>query len=187
MPQVHSWINPKLEVRSAGGGNYRGLFAKEAVSEGELLLINGGHIMTIAEDPIFSDGTKDLTLQINERFVIGTKYEHEIEDSDYLNHSCEPNAGIKGQIFFVALRNIAVNEEITFDYAMVLHEPEGFKTEYEEGFECNCGSPICRGKVTYNDWKIPKLHARYDGFFSWYLQEKIDKLKVLDGNKRTTS
>lgn len=132
--------------------------------------------MTIAEDPIFSDGTTDLTLQINERFVIGTKYEHEIEDSDFMNHSCEPNAGIKGQIFFVALRDIAANEEVTFDYAMVLHEPDGYKTDYEMGFACNCGSTNCRGRVTYNDWKIPELQKRYDGFFSFFLQDKIDRM-----------
>lgn len=184
MPQVHSWLNPKIELRTAGGGNYRGLFAKAAVSEGELLLITGGHIMTIAEEPIFSDGTKDLALQVNERFVIGTKYEHEIEDTDFVNHSCDPNAGIKGQIFHVAMRNIAVDEEITFDYAMVLHEPEGYKTDYEAGFECKCGSLNCRGRVTYNDWKIPELQTRYDGFFSWYLQEKINQAKGLDGSKR---
>jgi hypothetical protein len=187
MRQVHSWLNPKIALRTAGGGNYRGLFAKAAINEGELLLILGGHVITIGEEPIFSDGTKDLALQINERFVIGTKYEHEIEDTDFVNHSCNPNAGIKGQIFLVAMRSIAIDEEITFDYAMVLHKPEGLKTEYEEGFECQCGSRNCRGRVTYNDWKIPELQARYHGFFSQYLQEKIEKLKVFDGSKRATT
>jgi len=33
--------------------------------------------------------------------------------------------------------------------------------------------PDCRGKVTFNDWKIPEIQKRYDGYFSWYLQEKI--------------
>ena len=100
-----------------------------------------------------------------------------METTDYFNHSCDPNAGLKGQIFFVALRNIAVNEEIAFDYAMALHEPEGFETEYKSGFDCNCGSANCRGKVTYNDWKITELQDRYNGFFSWYIQEKIDKIR----------
>jgi len=170
-------------TKFAGGGNYRGLFAKAAISKGELLLIIGGHIMKIEEEPIFSDGTKDLALQINERFVIGTKYQPEIEDSDFLNHSCKPNAGIKGQIFLTAMRNIAIDEEITFDYAMVLQEAEGFKTDYEIGFACNCGSDKCRGKVTYNDWKIPELQERYNGFFSWFIQEKIDKVRRENGNK----
>ena len=36
----------------------------------------------------------------------------------HLNHSCEPNLGLQGQIAFVAMRDIAADEELTFDYAM---------------------------------------------------------------------
>ena len=39
-----------------------------------------------------------------------------------VNHSCEPNCGIRvnetGAHDFVAMRDIILNEEITFDYAM---------------------------------------------------------------------
>ena len=70
--------------------------------------------MTVEEEPTFSNGLYDLALQIDDLFVIGTKYEHEIEDNDFFNHSCNPNAGFRGQIFLVAMRDIDVNEEITF-------------------------------------------------------------------------
>jgi hypothetical protein len=40
-----------------------------------------------------------------------------------------------------------------------------------------CGSPNCRGLITEEDWKIPELQKKYDGYFSWYLQEKIDGIK----------
>jgi SET domain-containing protein len=36
----------------------------------------------------------------------------------HLNHSCEPNLGLQGQIVFGDLRDINHNEEITVDYAM---------------------------------------------------------------------
>jgi len=36
----------------------------------------------------------------------------------FLNHSCEPNVGILGQIIFVAMRNIDSGEELTIDYAL---------------------------------------------------------------------
>src|SRR3989304_314754 len=46
----------------------------------------------------------------------------------------------------------------------------------DELFEkCNCGFLKCRGVVTGNDWKTPELQNRYSGYFSGYLQEKIDK------------
>ena len=182
MSLIHSWLNPKLELRNSGGGTYRGICVKENVRFGELLAISGGHVMSVIEEPIFSDGTKDLAIMINEDFVIGSKYESEIEDTDFFNHSCNPNAGIKGQVFLVAMRDIEADEEVTFDYAMVICESSGKLEGYE--FNCLCGSANCRGKVTGKDWMIPELQMRYDGFFSWYLQEKIDKLKVLDGSKR---
>jgi hypothetical protein len=47
---------------------------------------------------------------------------------------------------------------------------------YDE-FECGCGQPTCRGKVTGNDWQKPELQKRYAGFFSPHVQRKIDTLR----------
>ncbi len=35
----------------------------------------------------------------------------------------------------------------------------------------------CRGAVTEHDWQIPGLQRRCDGWFQWYLQEKINALR----------
>ena len=172
MPLFHSWLNPALEVR-CNSRNDRGVYAKEFLLSGERLAIWGGHVMYLADEPVFSDGKCDFAVQIEERFVLGPKYESEIEGSDFFNHSCSPNAGFKGQIFLVAMRDIETDEEITFDYGMVMNLPEG----HPYRIECNCGSLNCRGIVTGNDWKLPELQKRYDGWFQWYLQEKIDRLK----------
>jgi hypothetical protein len=72
------------------------------------------------------------------------------------------------------MRDIAPGEEITFDYAMVLSETAGVPYE---GFDCRCGSPRCRGRVTDADWRRPDLQSRYDGWFSWYLRERIERLR----------
>ncbi len=173
MSLFHSWLSPKLEVRTVSSGN-KGLCAKEPIAAGERLAIFGGHIMSAVDEPEFDHGASDLALQIDEQFVIGTAHESELEDTDYFNHSCNPNAGFKGQIFLVAMRDIIADEEITFDYAMVLHESKGAGPY---AFECLCGSPACRKVVTDNDWKLPELQKRYDGYFQWYLQDKIDRLK----------
>jgi hypothetical protein len=71
----------------------------------------------------------------------------------------------------VAMRDIASREDISFDYAMTDGEP------YDE-FTCACGAPQCRGRVTGNDWRLPELWRRYEGYFSPYLQRRIDKLRV---------
>lgn len=55
----------------------------------------------------------------------------------FLNHSCAPNARLRG-LELVALRAIAAGEEITFDYNC---------TEYDmaEPFVCRCGH--CKGEL----------------------------------------
>ena len=81
----------------------------------------------------------------------------------HLNHSCEPNLGLKGQIVYVALRDIGIDEELTFDYATTDDEP------YE--MICRCGTSICRGTITGLDWQKPEIQSRYDGYFSWFPHE----------------
>lgn len=40
---------------------------------------------------------------------------------------------------------------------------------------CGCGRPRCRGTITGDDWQLANLPERYRGYFSWYLQRKIDE------------
>jgi uncharacterized protein len=83
----------------------------------------------------------------------------------HLNHSCDPNLGLQGQIVFVAFRDIAAGEELTIDYAMTDDEP------YE--MECQCGSATCRKLITGADWQKPELQKKYDGYFSWFIQRRL--------------
>ena len=56
-----------------------------------------------------------------------------------LNHSCQPNIGIRNAFRLIAMRDIAPDEELCYDYAMA-----------EDGqwqLDCQCGSPNCRGRM----------------------------------------
>jgi len=55
------------------------------------------------------------------------------------NHSCDPNAGIRGETLLVAMRDIPKDEEITFDYSMIMDD------DWE--MDCLCGSPLCRKHI----------------------------------------
>jgi hypothetical protein len=35
----------------------------------------------------------------------------------------------------------------------------------------------CSGYITGDDWKFSELKKKYDGWFSWHLQEKTNWLK----------
>ncbi len=84
-----------------------------------------------------------------------------------VNHSCDPNCGIRvnetGAHDYVAMRNISINEEITFDYAMRNYNVDYFPKQ------CMCGTKKCRGKIT--GWKdLPdEKKKEYEGFAAPYL------------------
>ena len=174
--RTFSWMSPKLEVRSVPkyGKGAKGVFAKKDIKKDELLAVFGGYVMTIREEEKLNFPMNDYSLQISEDFVLGPNKIEDISDVDFFNHSCDPNAGFNGQIFLVAMRNIKKEEEITFDYAMVLCKAKNAKT-YK--FKCLCGKDNCRKTLSEDDWEIPELQERYDGYFQYYLQGKIDKLK----------
>jgi hypothetical protein len=130
--------------------------------------------MTLEEESHLPKEINDIACQISENFVLGIRKKTELEPASFFNHSCNPNSGFKGQIYLIALKKIRGGEEITFDYGMVLHKAKGV-TPYK--LKCLCGSKNCREYITADDWKQPELQKRYDGYFQWYLQEKISKLR----------
>ena len=164
-----SCLNPKLEAKHSKTHG-KGIFAKEYIQKGERLAIFGGDVMHIDEISALPVECQNYPMQIEERFVLGSRTAV-IEDADLFNHSCNPNSGFKGQIFLVAMRDIKKDEEITFDYAMVVSKSIGSDIVFE--MECKCGSSNCRKRITEEDWKIPELREKYNGYFSQYLQEKI--------------
>lgn len=175
MSTIASWMNPSLEVRQSSI-DQKGVYAREPVKKGERLAIFGGDILRIDETRALPEQFIYYPLQIEERFMLYIRNPSSPEDTDFFNHSCEPNAGIKGQIFLVAMRDIGKDEEITFDYCMTLSEFDG--SDFSISFDCSCGTPSCRGRVTQKDWRNPELQSRYKGYFSLYIQEKIDRLNA---------
>jgi hypothetical protein len=74
---------------------------------------------------------------------------------------------VKGQIVFVAMRDIEPGEELTHDWATTDDDA------YE--MECNCGADNCRNVVTGQDWRRKDLQEKYRGYMSWYLEERITR------------
>lgn len=165
------WLNQKLEVRKSKIGG-KGTFSKENIKKGERLLILGGYISKISDEKKLPEEFNDNGAQITENLVLGALNQSELGGINYFNHSCEPNAGFKGQIFLVAMKDIEKGKEIVFDYAMTLFDSKGIEPY---NMKCLCGTKECRGFVTGNDWKIPKLQKKYSDYFQYYLSEKIKK------------
>ena len=169
MTESFGYISPKLEVRTAPEKGGFAVFALEALEKDEIICVWTGWVATYQQMMALSPVEKSHTVQIDEGLYLAP-FSLDGEPADYINHSCNPNAGIRGQISLVAMRPIAVGEEITFDYAMADSTP------YDE-FPCACGAPTCRGQVSGNDWQRPELWQRYKGYFSAYLEKRIDSTR----------
>lgn len=105
--EMFSWMSPKLEVRSTDRYG-KGVFAKEAIKKGEMLFVMGGYILTIEDENNLQGVVADKPIEISEQFSIGPRKPADLDrmPQHYVNHSCNPNAGFKGQIFMMAMRNI---------------------------------------------------------------------------------
>jgi hypothetical protein len=146
-----------------------GSFAAEPIAAGETVAAFGGYVMTAAGLEHLDDDQRSRSIQIDEDLYMAPSVSP--EPGDFVNHSCEPSCGLRGSIMVVAMRAIAVGEELTFDYAMCDSSP------YDE-FVCECGAPTCRRLITGGDWQDPELQQRYEGWFSPYLAQRIEKLSI---------
>jgi uncharacterized protein len=72
----------------------------------------------------------------------------------YGNHSCDPNLWWVSAYELAARRPVDSGDELTNDYATS-------SADADFVMECLCGSPLCRGVVTGDDWRRPELRERY--------------------------
>lgn len=80
-----------------------------------------------------------------------------------INHSCEPNCGIKQLFKIVAMRDIVPGEEITWDYEMTENNYYGWR------MECKCGTPSCRKLIGRYDNMPQTVREKYKGYISEWL------------------
>lgn len=167
MPNL-SYLSPKAAIKESLIHG-RGLFAVTPIAKSEIVCVKGGYIFNRQTLDAMPDWYRAAEIQIAEDLFIGPLHEQEREGSMiFSNHSCEPNIGVQGQIVFVALRDIAAGEELTHDWATT--DDDAYQ------LECRCGAASCRKTITGQDWRRTDLQAKYAGYFSWYLAEKIKRL-----------
>src|ERR1043165_9390285 len=113
-----SYLSPKTEVRESPIHG-RGLFAKAKIKKDEIVAIKGGHIVdrkTLQEK--ISPQLGPVEIQIDDDLFIAPVTPEERELSMlYSNHSCDANLGVRGEISFVAMREIQAGEELTHDWS----------------------------------------------------------------------
>ncbi len=136
----------------------RGVFASQAIGANEPILTFTGPVLTRA-----AVRQEDYHLQIGDDLYLGASGAAD----DYVNHSCNPNAGFRDGLVLVARRDIAPHEEITWDYSTAIDEADF------SGFACSCAADGCRGAVRsfrhldpatreqLRPWLLPYLRDKY--------------------------
>lgn len=120
------------------GENHLGkaVFAACPIAEGETLLRFAGRRVARAPAAL---GRSDRFVQVGPAAYLGPSGRVD----DLINHSCDPNAGLRfhgGAVFLVALRPIPPGEEVSWDYSSSL-QGSGWR------MTCDCRSPLCRGVI----------------------------------------
>ena len=136
-------LNFKIEKRKISGINNVGLFAKEKILKNELIwkaTDDTVQRITFVEFKKLSEEEKKNW--VDHCYQIDDYLQMDIDDTRFMNHSCEPNTvdlHQKDQTVIVAGRDIQKDEEITWNYLP-------FMNPYQE-FKCNCGSEKCVGII----------------------------------------
>lgn len=161
-----SWMDPRLTTKRSpieGGG----VFATAPIGAGEVLVRWGGHVYTTQD--VLDGKTNDQTAcQIDDDLYIASPPGTELKNEDLMNHSCDPNAWMDDETTVSARRDIQPGEEITADYALWVAYPN-----YVTIPRCRCGTRLCRGTITGDDWQWKDLQERYRGHFPPYLERRI--------------
>ena len=140
----------KLVVRRSGVHG-KGVFAAQPLRAGERLLEYKGQRISWKEAVRRHPHNPD---EPNHTFYFALEDGRVIDgnvdgnSARWINHSCAPNCEaeeIDGRVFIQALRDISADEELFYDYGLVIDERQTKKLKKE--YACRCGARKCRGTM----------------------------------------
>jgi hypothetical protein len=160
------WLDPRIAVRPSPIDGL-GLFATAPIAPGEIVEVLGGTILTDAEvEAMIAGGQRydGIGLGPDRNLAIDPSW-----PGIYGNHSCDPNLWMQDAVAISSRRTVVPGQELTIDYAM-------FTATSTWLLPCRCGSRLCRGVVTGNDWRRSDLQVRFRGHFTPFITQLIKHL-----------
>jgi hypothetical protein len=147
-------MNNKENIEIKKSRNGMGAYATADLSPKDRIIEVKGLFMDCNEDDDIPEEIRSNTIRYDREKYISPQGEL----ANYLNHSCDPNSYItkrKKRLYIVALQDIAIGEEVTFDYSTILAPDDSWE------MNCNCGSPSCRGVVRQFKTLPKKVREKY--------------------------
>ncbi|WP_188054602.1 SET domain-containing protein [Sphingosinithalassobacter sp. CS137] len=114
----------------------KAVYAATRFAPGDTLLEFTGRRFRADQIPSIMHGRSDRFVQVTPDHYMGPSGRLD----DLVNHSCDPNAGLRfvdEGVFLVAVRDIAPGEEVTWDYSTTL-------TQSNWHMICQCRAETCR-------------------------------------------
>jgi SET domain-containing protein len=143
----------RIQVRRSGVHG-KGVFALQAIPEGETIIEYVGEIITWKQadkrgpsDPNDENHTFFFSIMDGQRVIDANVGGNAAR---WINHSCNPNCEAdededSNRVFIKALRNIKAGEELNYDYGLVIDEP--YTKQLKAQYQCLCGAKDCRGTM----------------------------------------
>lgn len=145
--RAYGWRRGGLRVRDKApptanlfrvGDNHlgRAVYAAAAFREGDTLIEFTGRRFRAEKVPSLMRGHGDRFVQVTPDHYMGPSGRID----DLINHSCDPNGGLRftdDGVFLIAIRDIAPGEEISWDYSTTLKESNWHMI-------CQCRAENCR-------------------------------------------
>lgn len=131
----------------------RGVFCKKEIKAKTIIGEYTGTKVEIEKYDLEKDKDGLYLMFLDDKYAIYPDLKK--EDIHLINHSCEPNCWIlntKGKVFFFALKNIKLGEELTISYLL----PPKDETCNPCPHDCKCGSKRCTGTMHQTVEKFTK-------------------------------
>ena len=131
-----------------------GCYTTSAIPKGTFIVQYTGPRLTV-------DDADDRYVDQEETYLFGLSDGKTVIDgygeAAFINHSCNPNCETvennDGEVWIVALRDIAAGEELTYDYSLYDGDGEDLST-------CACGASNCRGTLYSEEELARRAEAR---------------------------
>ncbi len=148
---VSSADKDQLIIKTTKKG--KSVFANRDYGKGEFIIEFRGRRYSMDEYKKRLNPKNNHFLQIDADVYLGPTRTAD----NYINHSCDPNSGIRmidGKVLLHAIKAIKRGDEISFDYSTSMAE------EYWE-MDCTCGSRLCRKRVRDFKYLPDEIREKY--------------------------
>ena len=152
-----------VHIKESGVDGF-GIFAKKNIEKHQAIAVIKGELVNhlVVNKKTSAVGQNWIGVGKN-KWINPTIFAH-------INHSCDPNAGIKGSRTIAALKNIKKGGEIFIDYSITEED-----TLWRLNKKCQCGSKKCRKVIKSIQFLPKKVFGSYLPYIPKYFQKVYTK------------